>query len=224
MKYIYQKILLIALLLPVLSHAQTTIQLFNQKDLKGWYAYEPQTGKHTDASEVFSVEQNMIRLYGKKNGYMMSTQSFRNFRLTAEFRWNTDTTFIRKNDIKNSGLMYLVPVNTPDTLWPKGIQFQIKEGSTGDFILLQQVTLNIPGKTTIPGNSVVMKCFEEASKPAGEWNTMVITSSNGKITQELNGKLVNEGTNPSVTDGRILLQYEGFPIDFRKIEIVTESK
>lgn len=120
--------------------------------------------------------------------------------------------------------MYLVPADTPDTLWPKGIQFQIKEGSTGDFILLQQVTLNIQGKTTEPGNSLVMKCFEEASKPAGEWNTLVVTSSKGKITQELNGKVVNEGTNPSVTEGRILLQYEGFPIDFRKVEIVTKSK
>lgn len=208
----------------MLSHAQSTIRLFNQKNLEGWYAYEPQTGKHTDASELFSVEQNMIRLYGKKPGYLISTQSFQNFRLTAEFRWNTDTTFIRKTNNKNSGLMYLVPADTPDTLWPKGIQFQIKEGSTGDFILLQQVTLNIQGKTTEPGNSLVMKCFEEASKPAGEWNTLVVTSSKGKITQELNGKVVNEGTNPSVTEGRILLQYEGFPIDFRKVEIVTKSK
>ena len=219
-KYLYKKTILILTLLPVFTFAQSTIRLFNQKNLDGWYAYEPQTGKHTDASELFSVEQNMIRLYGKKPGYLMSTQSFQNFRLTAEFRWNIDTTFVRKTDTKNSGLMYLVLVNTSDTLWPKGIQFQIKEGSTGDFILLQQVTLNIKGKTTVPGNSVVMKCFEEALKPAGEWNTLVVSSINGKITQKLNGKMVNEGANPSVTEGRILLQYEGFPIDFRKVEIV----
>jgi len=225
MNNFYQKLLLLTLLLPALSHAQTTtIQLFNQKDFKGWYAYEPETGKHTDASELFSIEHNMIRLYGKKAGYLMSVQSFRDFRLTAEFRWNTDTTFIKKTNNKNSGLMYMIPADAPDTLWPKGIQFQIKEGSTGDFILLQQVTLNIKGKTTAPGNSVVMKCFEEASKPLGEWNTLVITSANGKIKQELNGKLVNEGTHPSVSEGRILLQYEGFPIDFRKVEIETESK
>ena len=36
---------------------------------------------------------------------------------------------------------------------------------------------------------------------------------------ELNGKLVNEGSKPSVPEGRILLMYEGYPIDFRKVEI-----
>lgn len=25
------------------AHAQTAIQLFNQKDLEGWHAYEPET-------------------------------------------------------------------------------------------------------------------------------------------------------------------------------------
>ena len=39
------------------------------------------------------------------------------------------------------------------------------------------------------------------------------------MTQRLNGKLVNKGTESSVNQGRILLQYEGFPIDFRKITI-----
>jgi hypothetical protein len=149
----------------------------------------------------------------------MSDQSFHNFRLTVEFRWNTDTTFIRKNNSKNSGVMYLVPSDTPDILWPKGIQFQIKEGSTGDFILLQEVTIMISGKRTDPGKSVVAGRFEDAEKPAGDWNTLVVTAANGNIKQELNGKLVNEGTDPSVSEGRILLQYEGFPIDFRKVEI-----
>jgi hypothetical protein len=204
---------------PGLTGAQPVIQLFNQKDLQGWYAYEPESGKHANASDLFSVQHNMIRLYGAKAGYLMSDQSFHNFRLTVEFRWNTDTTFIRKNNSKNSGVMYLVPSDTPDILWPKGIQFQIKEGSTGDFILLQEVTIMISGKRTDPGKSVVAGRFEDAEKPAGDWNTLVVTAANGNIKQELNGKLVNEGTDPSVSEGRILLQYEGFPIDFRKVEI-----
>jgi len=115
--------------------------------------------------------------------------------------------------------MYLVPSTTSDTLWPKGIQFQIKEGATGDFVLLQDVTLQINGKTTVPGRSVVAARFEDAAKPVGEWNTIIITSVNGRVKQELNGKLVNEGTEASVSEGRILLQYEGYPIDFRKVVI-----
>ena len=68
--------------------------LFNQKNLKGWYAYEPKTGKHREATEVFKVEKNMIRLYGDKLGYLMSEKSYKNFQLTVVFRWNTDSTFL----------------------------------------------------------------------------------------------------------------------------------
>ena len=206
-------------MIPFLTKAQSVFELFNGKNLNGWYAYEPASGKHSNAPEVFKVDQQMIRLYGAKAGYLMSEQSFHDFQLTVEYRWNTDSIFIRKTDKKNSGVMYLVPSNTPDTLWPKGIQFQIKEGSTGDFVLLQEVTLQINGKITVPGKSVVAARFEDAEKPFGEWNTIVITSVNGKVKQELNGKLVNEGIEPSVSEGRILLQYEGYPIDFRKVVI-----
>lgn len=115
--------------------------------------------------------------------------------------------------------MYLVPNATPDTLWPQGIQFQVKEGATGDFVMLQGVTMEIKGKKNEAGKSVVSPRFEDAEKPFGEWNTVVIMCQNGYVKQELNGKLVNEGTKASVSEGRILLQYEGYPIDFRKLFI-----
>jgi len=214
------RLFIILLLFAHFANAQTPIQLFNQKDLQGWYAYEEEAGKHVNASELFSVDSDMIRLYGKKAGYLMSEQSFENFKLTVEYRWNTDSTFARKNDKKNSGVMYLVTSDYPDTLWPQGVQFQIKEGATGDFILLQGVTLAIKGKKTEPGKSTVVARFKDATKPIGEWNTLVVTLENGRLKQELNGELVNEGFSPSVSEGRILLQYEGFPIDFRKVEII----
>lgn len=218
MNHSYRLLLIIVILFSQNSNAQR-IALFNQKDLKGWYAFGEEAGKHNNAADLFSVENNTIRMYGPKAGYLMSEESFRNFELTVEFRWNTDANFVRKGNSKNSGVMYLVPSETPDILWPKGIQFQIKEGATGDFVLLQEVTLNINGTKTEPGKSVVTKRFADAEKNIGEWNKLVITSKNGVITQKLNGKLVNQGTESSVTEGRILLQYEGYPIDFRKINI-----
>ena len=218
MIHLYRFLFIAVLLLSQKNNAQQ-IALFNQKDLKGWYAFGEEKGKVSNAAELFSTEDNMIRMYGPKAGYLMSEQSFKNFKLTVEFRWNTDAKFVKKNNSKNSGVMYLVPSETPDVLWPKGIQFQIKEGATGDFVLLQEVTLKINGKKTEPGKSVVAKRFADAEKAIGEWNTLVVTSKNGIITQQLNGKLVNQGTASSVTEGRILLQYEGFPIDFRKVTI-----
>lgn len=217
MNHIYRSLIIILFLFSQNNNAQKRIALFNQKDLKRWYAFGEEAGKHNNAADLFSVENHMIRMYGPKAGYLMSEQSFRNFELTVEYRWNTYANFVKKNNSKNSGVMYLVPAETADVLWPKGIQFQIKEGATGDFVLLQEVTLNINGKKTEAGKSVVSKRFLDAEKPIGEWNKIVVISKNGKITQKLNGKLVNQGTESTVTEGRILLQYEGFPIDFRKV-------
>jgi hypothetical protein len=200
-------------------NAKKPLKLFNQKNLSGWYAFNAETGKHTNAAGLFTVDKQMIRMFGSTAGYLMTKKSFRNFKLEVEYRWNTDSTFVRKNDKKNSGVMYLVPEEYADMLWPKGIQFQIKEGSTGDFILLHEVILTVKGEANAPGASVVIKRFTDAEKPIGEWNSIVITVENGNIRQELNGVIVNEATNPSVLEGRISLQYEGYPIDFRKVEI-----
>ncbi len=219
MKYLFYLIIILSIFINQKITAQESISLFNQNNLDGWYAYTPETGKLDTATKIFAVENNMIRLYGKNAGYLMSNQSFKNFKLTVEFRWNIDTTFVRKMDNKNSGVMYLVPKGTKDTLWPKGIQFQIKEGHTGDFILLREVTLNVNDKTEGPGKSVVVDRIENAANPIGEWNTIIITKTKKEIKQELNGKLVNIGKDPSVLEGRILLMYEGFPIDFKKVKI-----
>jgi hypothetical protein len=212
-------LVIIHLLFSGILHAQKPIKLFNQKNLSGWYAFSAETGKHSNAADLFTVNMKMIRMFGSSAGYLMTNKSFRNFRLEVEYRWNTDSTFVRKNDKKNSGVMYLVPEDCADMLWPKGIQYQIKEGSTGDFVLLHEVTLTVKGEASTPGASVVLKRFTDAEKPVGEWNSIVITVDDRKIRQELNGVLVNEATNTSESAGRILLQYEGFPIDFRKVEV-----
>lgn len=220
MKHIYLFSVIIILLIPELSKGQKSKQLFNQKNLHGWYAFEPETGRNKQAIDIFRVDNNLLRCFGKKPGYLMSRKSFENFKLTVEFMWNTDSTFNRKNNTKNSGIIYLIPKDTKDELWPKGIQFQIKEGgATGDFVFLKGVTLMINGIKTDPENSVVSKNFKDSENSLNNWNTIVITSMNGVIKQELNGKVVNEGKDSSVRKGRICIQYEGFPIDFRKIEI-----
>jgi len=115
--------------------------------------------------------------------------------------------------------MYLVPDTAVDKLWCTGIQFQIKEKNTGDFIFLGGVTTEIDGKKTVGGKSVVYPKTLDAEKKYGEWNKIEIIVQNGIIIQKLNGKTVNKTQNPSVNSGRILLQYEGYPIDFKNIII-----
>lgn len=213
-------ILFFILLFSVHSNAQK-IKLFNGKDLHYWYAFEPKTGKHENAGELFHLEKHLIRLYGKKSGYLMTKQSFSNFKLTAEFRWNLDSTFVKNSKIKNSGIMYLVPDTAVDKLWCTGIQFQLKQDCTGDFVFLGGVTSEMDGIKTTAGKSVNYSKTTNAEKAHGKWNKVEIIFQNETIIQKLNGKIVNIAKKPSVTSGRILLQYEGYPIDFRNIKIIN---
>lgn len=213
------KILVLCLLFSFQLSAQKTA-LFNGKNLNNWYAFEPASGKHENANELFKIEKHLIRLYGNKPGYLMTKQSFTNFKLTAQFRWNIDSTFTKTSKTKNSGVMYLVPDTAIDKLWCTGIQFQIKQNSTGDFVFLGGVTTEIDGKKTTAGKSINYSKILDAEKEYGKWNKVEIIVQNGTIIQKLNGKTVNKAQNPSVNSGRISLQYEGFPIDFRKIKII----
>lgn len=48
--------LLIIILHPINVIAQKSIPLFNQKNLRGWYAFEPETGKHQQGLEVLQLK------------------------------------------------------------------------------------------------------------------------------------------------------------------------
>ncbi|WP_083936596.1 3-keto-disaccharide hydrolase [Arcticibacter svalbardensis] len=207
----------IILLATSCSNKVRQAQLFNGTTLDGWYAYV-QGEKHEDASTIFNVMDSMIRLNGERPGYLMSKQLYSNFELTLDYKWNTEPKYERGKGNKNSGVMYQVPVRA-DKLWPEGIQYQIKEGATGDFVLLDSVTLEVRGERNLPGKSVVIPRLSENERTVGEWNQLVIKSYKGKCSQYLNGKLVNEGIASSSLSGRILLQYEGSPIDFRRLII-----
>ncbi len=196
-----------------------------QKSLKtdDWYAFTKTNTVRQEPSKVYEFTDGMIRMYGEDSGCLMTKESYKNFELTLEFRWNLEEKY-KMNSTKNSGVMYNIPLDASDKIWPKGIQFQIKENTTGDFIFLDQVTAKVNGKLIEAGASVTSPKFLANENAYGEWNSIVIKSFNGKITQYLNGKLVNECTEASSTEGKISLNYERSPIDFRNIQIKSISK
>lgn len=195
----------------------------NNLSINNWYAFTKTSSERLQPSKVYEFTNGMIRMHGDNNSYLMTKKSYKNFELSLEYRWNMEERFKTKN-IKNSGVMYNIPVESPDKIWPKGIQFQIKEDTTGDFIFLDQVTAKVNGKLVEPGVSVTSPKFSYNENPYGEWNSVVIKSFNGKIKQYLNGKLVNECVEASSTEGKISLNYEAFPIDFKNIQLKNISK
>jgi hypothetical protein len=65
---------------------------------------------------------------------------------------------------------------------------------------------------------------QDVENPLGEWNTLECICDGDKITNILNGKVVNAGTGASHTRGKILFQSEGAEVFFRRIELQPLKK
>ena len=59
----------------------------------------------------------------------------------------------------------------------------------------------------------------EVEKPHGEWNVLELVSDGDHIRYWVNGTLVMEGTDASLTRGKILFQSEGAELFYRRIEL-----
>ena len=62
----------------------------------------------------------------------------------------------------------------------------------------------------------------EFEKPLGEWNECEILCDGGAIAVTVNGKKANEAIGGALKAGRIGLQSEGSPVEFRDILIRTK--
>lgn len=60
---------------------------------------------------------------------------------------------------------------------------------------------------------------KEVEKPAGEWNTLEVIVERDRITNVLNGVVVNVGTNPTYTRGKIMIQSEGAEMFVRRVDL-----
>jgi hypothetical protein len=142
----------------------------------------------------------------------------------------------------------------PSGPWMESIECQMIEGGTGDFIFVKgksqpkgTVTVKQIGKQWYfdpmgeprvfpPGRAnwfgrdpdwKDVKGFRgkhEVEKPAGEWNTLECVCDGDKITNILNGVVVNACTKATHTKGKIQFQSEGAELFFRRIELLPLKK
>ncbi len=182
--------------------------LFNGKDLSGWtkvITAEP----GSDPDVTWTVADGVIRCTGKPFGYLMTQQSFADFKLHVEYRWYATA------EQMNSGIFVLK--TGPDTFFlPKAIETQLKKDSAGDFVLLSQATLN---GLDNPKNKRVEKMAPSSEKPQGEWNSVDIVVKGNSVASTVNGVLQNVGTNAYASAGQICLQSEGGPVEFRAVTV-----
>jgi Domain of Unknown Function (DUF1080) len=218
--YSYWTILLV-LLIARTGHAQPKkISLFLPQEKTKWHIYLEKSSLN-DPKQVFKFEDNAWHASGEDFGYMITNRKFKNFHLVFEFRWGEKKYPPREKAKRDAGVLYLVDLYSGDKIWPRSLEFQIQEGDCGDFWMTDSTTISFHGVQTEPKNWLRGEKLVDAEKPTGQWNTVEVIVNKGKITHILNGKVVNEGSNPSVKEGNILIQSEGAEIYYRNL-IVTE--
>jgi len=60
---------------------------------------------------------------------------------------------------------------------------------------------------------------QDVESRSGEWTRLEVIADGDRITNLVNGTVVNEGSQSSLRDGRILVQSEGAEIYFRRIDL-----
>jgi hypothetical protein len=184
------------------------IMLWNGKDLTGWKPFTRDS--NVDPARVWSVSDDVIRCSGKPSGYMRTEKDYANYLLHVEWRW--------PGQGGNSGV--LIHMTGSDTVWPKSLECQLHSGNAGDFWVIGGVETSehaekgqrVNGRRTI-------KLKDSSEKPLGQWNAYDIICKNDWVVVLVNGVLQNVATKCSATSGRICLQSEGTPIEFRNIYI-----
>jgi Domain of Unknown Function (DUF1080). len=205
-------LLLTAIPMSAQMNAQT-IELFNGKDLTGW---ELVTEDPNVAKDVFSVKDNLIYIKGSPFGYMQTDKEFDNFHFYVEWRWPEKAT--------NSGIFLLT--QNDKKVWSNCIEVQLKSGFAGDLVLMAGADMQefvLPPGEERPAFPVLKRKVESVENPAGEWNNAEIFCFNGYVSVYINGVFQNMGTATLHKKGRIALQSEGGPIQFRHVRITPFS-
>lgn len=111
-------------------HEAETV-LFDGRDLSAFDTFIRGRGLNSDPERVFRVEDGLIHVSGHEMGYLLTKQTFHRFYLRAEFKWGEGTFGERTGQARDSGILY--SIQGEQKVWPRSIEFQIKEGETGDF-------------------------------------------------------------------------------------------
>ncbi len=145
----------------VRSPEHKAIELFNGKDLSGWYTFIQDRGRDTDPKNVFTVQDGVIRISGEEWGCITTKDEFENYHIVMEFKWGEETHPPRKERARDSGLLLHSQGEdgSSDGIWIHSIECQMIEGGTGDIIVVGDGTDNFYVTATVApekqGNSYI---------------------------------------------------------------------
>ena len=190
----------------VVPKAKTT--LWNGTDFAGWKRFLSDASKNVD--DTWSIGDGVLRCTGRPSGYMRTETPYADYHLHVEWRWPAKP--------GNNGV--LVHMSGEDKVWPRSLECQLLTGNAGDFWVIGGLEFaeHAKGGDRVGGRRT-RKLHESSEKPLGEWNEYDIVCKNDWVVVFTNGVLQNVATQCSDKSGKICLQSEGAPIEYRNIWI-----
>jgi hypothetical protein len=181
------------------------IELFNGTNFDGFTFC---MRSNAAPERTWSVTNGVIHCNGAAIGYLRTKQNFQDYTITVEWR------FVKvAPHADNTGV--LVHMQLPDKVWPPCIQNQGKSGRQGDLIFMsgaesrEHKGMNAAAPVPLRGGP--------NEKAVGEWNTNTTVCSGNDVKAFINGKLLNEATECTVTNGAVGIQSESADFEIRKM-------
>lgn len=172
--------------------------------LKTWTFY---SAEKTELKEVCKVvrsageENSVLVCLGQPYGYLRSPEEYETFEFGLEWRYPSDPN-------GNSGV--LVFTRGEDKIWPDSVQVQLHHPTSGSIFPSGSARTD----NTVTANGQTLK---EILRPADQWNTLAISSREGRLAASINGRKVGEVTGCMPIRGLLSLQSEGSEVHFRNI-------
>ena len=183
------------------------VELFNGTNFDGFTFCMK---NDADPMQTWSVTNGVIHCNGSAIGYLRTKQSCNKCVVTVEWRFVTVTP-----KANNTGV--LVDMQLPDKLWPVCVQNQGKSGRQGDLFVMAGAECKEHLALGKDQNTPVAFTGPSNENAVGEWNTNVTICAGSDIKAVINGKLLNEITECTVTNGFVGIQSEGADFEIRKM-------
>lgn len=192
---------------PIVPKERT--MLWNGEDFSGWKLFTREPDH--DVMKTWSVTNGVVRCEGKPAGYMRTEIDYADYLFHAEWRWPGE---------KGGNNGVLVHMSEPDVVWPKSLECQLHAGNAGDFWVIGGLEFkeHARGGDRVKGRRTI-KLKDSSEKPLGEWNAYDIICKDDWVVVLVNGVLQNVATECTPRFGKICLQSEGTPIEYRNVYI-----
>jgi hypothetical protein len=234
--------------------ASSGVDLFNGTDLTGFNVYRQNQEKAPgtllsgeQALAVFKPENGTIHVYAdapdqspQVHYTLVTTKSYSKYKLTWDYKWGTKK-FAPYTDLakypRDAGVLWHLHGDVTQ-LWPPSMEFQNKDGTTGDIFALY-------ARCTSPGSAGDKTVFAEGGaavlvdgsngfvqhgrsanyEVAGDWTACLLEVDGGTAAYTVNGHIVNrvlsvmDAKGQPVSSGPIAWQAEQAEVYYRNLRI-----